>query len=329
VNPISDRGTEFVHYLCEHFAVEQGDSPAVVRAGQGSVGVVWRLEVGAARYAVKEFLWGLHESEVDREVAFRDLVAGAGVLSPRNIPAIGGGYLSQLPPELGGRVVRVYEWLDGTPVRAGDPAGSELAGEALGRMHAQKAVPVNGPDSWYFVSPDETVWSTLVSAASKAGAPWAHDLLAAVPDVMDLAELTAQAPCDPLQILHLDMTPSNMLMLGAQLAVLDWDNTDTGSPERELASLLAQWHIVDGVVDRAGAARTLQRYRSAGGDAELHDESSFGMRVATHLNYLRCQAELALDTTADAATRRTAEERTVGALATLPRRPDLRELLKS
>ncbi|HEX6344838.1 phosphotransferase enzyme family protein [Umezawaea sp.] len=320
-----DRLAEFADHLCAHFAVERRGPRSIVPAGRGSVGVVWRLETGAARYAVKEFLWGLQESEVDREVTFRDLTADVGILSPANVPSTSGGYLVRLPPELDGKLVRVYEWLDGTPVRAGEVP--DLVGDALGRMHALGAPPVNDPDPWYSTSPDEAAWSTVVAAAARAGAEWTADLVAALPRILDLAAITAEPPTDAQQLLHLDVQPSNLLVVGGRLAVLDWDGTDTGSPERELGFVLAHWHAVDGTVDASGAARLVERYRAAGGTARLRGLSSFGMRIATHLNYVHCQAELALDTDADAATRRTAEQRTRDHLARLPRRDDLRALL--
>lgn len=320
---------EFVDHLCAHFAVEQRGPRSIVPGGQGSVGVVWRLEVGGARYAVKEFLWGVEQSEVEREVAFRDLTAEAGVLSPANIPSSGGGHLVRLPPELGGKFVRVYEWLEGTPVRAGDSSVAGLVGEAMGRMHALKALPSNDPDPWYFASPDEAAWSSLAAAASQARAPWAGELMAAVPRMLELAALTARLPADAPQVLHLDLQPSNLLMVGGRLAVLDWDGTDTGSAERELGFVLAHWHIADGTVDTAGASRMMASYRAAGGEARPRDLSSFGMRIATHLNYVLCQAELALDVTAEAVMRRTARERTENGLAHLPRESDFLELLGS
>ncbi len=116
-------------------------------------------------------------------------------------------------------------------------------------------------------------------------------------------------------------------MVGGQLAVLDWDGTDTGSPERELGFVLAHWHLVDGAVDAPGAARMVRGYQDSGGEARLHGLSSFGMRIATHLNYVLCQAELALDTDADPATRHTALQRTRRSLARLPSRPELAALL--
>ncbi|WNV87684.1 phosphotransferase [Umezawaea sp. Da 62-37] len=322
---VGDGRPEFADYLCARFAVEHQGPRTIVAAGRGSVGVVWRLETGAARYAVKEFLWGLEESDVRREVAFRDLTDGAGVLSPANIPALDGGYLVRLPPEWGGKLVRVYEWLDGTPVRAGQVP--ELVGDVLGRMHALGAVPVNDADPWYSVGPDEATWAALAAAGTRAGADWAAELVAALPRLLDLGALTAELPTDVPQILHLDLQPPNLLLVRGRLAVLDWDDTNTGSPERELGFVLAHWHVVDGTVDTTGAQRMVEAYRAAGGKAELHGLSSFGMRIATQLNYVLVQAELALDIDADAATRSTARQRIRDALARLPRRAELHALL--
>ena len=76
--------------------------------------------------------------------------------------------------------------------------------------------------------------------------------------------------------------------------VLDWDDVGPAGPERELARLLVEWHVHDGLLDRAAAERSLAAYQAAGGTC-LRGEQSFGMLIATRLNFLRAQANVALD----------------------------------
>jgi thiamine kinase-like enzyme len=62
-----------------------------------------------------------------------------------------------------------------------------------------------------------------------------------------------------------------------ELVLLDWDDAGPASPGRELARLLANWHVHDGQPDATAVPRTLAAYQAAGGPGRIRDEHSFAM----------------------------------------------------
>jgi Phosphotransferase enzyme family len=101
---------------------------------------------------------------------------------------------------------------------------------------------------------------------------------------------------DPLITCHRDLHPDNMLVDSpGELVLLDWDDAGPTSPGRELARLLANWHVHDGKPDAAAVPRTLAAYQAAGGPGRIRDEQSFAMLIACMLNFLHSQASVALD----------------------------------
>jgi aminoglycoside phosphotransferase (APT) family kinase protein len=103
-----------------------------------------------------------------------------------------------------------------------------------------------------------------------------------------------------------------------ELVLLDWDDAGPASPGRELARLLADWHVHDGKPDAAAVRRTLAAYQAAGGPGRIRDEQSFAMLIACTLNFLHSQASVALDPHAAAGHRQHARAEISDTLARLP-----------
>ena len=91
------------------------DGGIEVSAGpRGALGQVWRLEIGSARYALKEiFAEPPTEASILAELAFARRAAEAGVRVPVSPPDREGRYLLTPP---GGRWLRCYDWIDLRPV---------------------------------------------------------------------------------------------------------------------------------------------------------------------------------------------------------------------
>jgi aminoglycoside phosphotransferase (APT) family kinase protein len=148
--------------------------------------------------------------------------------------------------------------------------------------------------------------------------PWADELerFAGTSAVELASHVTASGGGDVVTS-HLDVRPQNVLVGRSGPALLDWDNAGPVSAERELARAVHVW--AGGNDFCADSARRLVRgYRDAGGRAVVKGVESFSMLFATELNYVRVQAECAIDPHVTVAQREFATEQVVGLLGRLP-----------
>ena len=81
---------------------------------RGKQGVVWRLDTADGSWAVKVPFGQSSEDEARAAARFQEAACAAGVPAPRVRRTTGGRVFATL----GGRQVRVYEWVD---LRAPDP----------------------------------------------------------------------------------------------------------------------------------------------------------------------------------------------------------------
>jgi Ser/Thr protein kinase RdoA (MazF antagonist) len=287
---------------------------------RGAAGRIWRLDLGADRYAIKELFFESDEVSVRREVAFTAHLQAAGIRLPASVPDSGGRFLVPLAGDAGDSRLRLYQWIDGVPADLADPGLATRLGDILGRLHAA-ALPAQGaPDPWYETVPASATWDELADAARGQGASWGQALAGHASLLADLADLVTPAARDQLVTCHCDLHPDNVLVDGTgDLVVLDWDDAGPACPDRELAGILAFWHVNDsGQADDAAVERTLAAYHAAGGPGRLHDERSFSMYIAGRLNFLHSQASVALDPAAAPEHRQYAASEISDALARLP-----------
>lgn len=191
-------------------------------------------------------------------------------------------------------MVRLYEWMDGTALSLGRETPGIVA-ELLGRLHAQDMWTQDAPDAWHEEVPAATYWAELLEGARHGQAPWAADLAAAMATIDELRGVVAPSLDPARRMCHLDLQVSNLLEGPDGLVLLDWDNAGPGVPDRELASLLQAWAKTRRAIDPETVGRMIAAYRRAGGIGRVTDESAFSMRIATSLNFIYVQAQLALD----------------------------------
>jgi Ser/Thr protein kinase RdoA (MazF antagonist) len=283
------------------------------------MGRIWRLELGTDRYAVKELFWEASEESARREAELTAHLEPAGIRLPASVPGPGGRFVARLPAGSGGGWLRLYRWVDGVPVDLADAGVAARVGGLLGRLHACALPPRGEADPWYDTVPDPATWDRLADCARARRAPWAASLAERAGLLRELSAVVTPQAGDPQITCHRDLHPDNVLVDGSgELVLLDWDDAGPASPGRELARLLADWHVHDGKPDAAAVRRTLAAYQAAGGPGRIRDEHSFAMLIACMLNFLRAQASVALDPHAAAGHRQYACEEISDTLTRLP-----------
>ncbi len=320
---MTDGVEEIARQACAAYGLTTGPRASLTPVARGAMGQIWRLDLGSQRYALKELLWGADEESVRSEATVTARLAAAGVRLPGSLPSADGRFLVRLTGRLGGRWLRLYQWVDGRPVDLiADQDVPGRVGELLGRLHAHARampLPAGEPDPWYDTVPGPGTWDELAGAARRQHAGWGLVLASRAGQLAELAALATPGRRDQMIICHRDLHPDNVLVDGSgELVLLDWDDVGPACPGRELARMLADWHVRDGVLDAVAAARTVAAYRAAGGPGRVRDERSFGMLVACMLNFLRAQAGVALDRRAAPEDRTYAAAEILDTLARLP-----------
>jgi Ser/Thr protein kinase RdoA (MazF antagonist) len=287
---------------------------------RGAAGRIWRLDLGADRYAVKELFFESDEESVRREVAFTAHLQAAGIRLPASVPGSDGRFLVPLAGDAGDSRLRLYQWIDGGPADLADPGLATRLGDILGRLHAAALPPQGAPDPWCETVPGPATWDELADSARAQGASWGQALAGHASLLAGLADLVTPPARDRLVTCHCDLHPDNVLVDGTgDLVVLDWDDAGPACPDRELAGILAFWHVNEsGQADDAAVERTLAAYHAAGGPGRLRDERSFSMYIAGRLNFLHSQASVALDQGAAPEHRQYAASEISDTLARLP-----------
>jgi Ser/Thr protein kinase RdoA (MazF antagonist) len=248
-------------------AAQLSDGPLA----RGKQGVVWRLETADGRWAVKMALSRSTEDSVRASTAFQEAARAAGIPTPRVRCTADGDVFATI----GGRQVRMYEWVD---LRAPDPnLDPALVGTVVAGMHR---VPVDdaGPqhvDPWYHQPVDAEGWDELIRRLRAAGADFA-DRLADLRDELVALESWIEPP-RALRTCHRDLWADNILATAdGGVCVIDWDNSGPADPSQELAGVLFEFARAD-----PGRARALlDAYQRAGGPARVDRREHFTMLIA-------------------------------------------------
>ncbi|MGI5282261.1 phosphotransferase enzyme family protein [Nonomuraea polychroma] len=317
---------DLVAYVREAFGWDQ--DVVAVQGPRGALGQIWRLEVGPARYALKEiFAEPPSEALIAAELAFARQAAAAGVRLPTSHADRDGRYLLTTPD---GTWLRLYDWADLRPVELTAQATPAELGALLARLHrcapAMTSEPDgHPPDRWYDHVPATHEWAKV----SASGASWAArlaDRLAILPELC-----AAVAPADPagLIVCHRDLHPENVLADPAGgLVVVDWDNLGPAAPGRELARALFDWFCDNSVADLDAMRGMYEAYVRADGPGRISEPADFSMLVASRVNFLLVQSRVAIAPEAEPRHREWAEREIDEALRILPTPRQLADVLE-
>ena len=291
--------------ICEAFGLGAPTGPPAYVA-RGELGRVSRLATTDGWWAVKEIeLFVPTVDEADANVELQESMLDAAVNLPRPRRTVDGHGL------FGN--VRVYEWLDLTPIPVGDLDGEELVAASLARMHVHAPSTVRTPDPWYCEATSRDEWALLVEAGRHA---WWTTALAAL-----IAELTdvPRPHHSPAQVCHLDVCPENVFLCDGRLTVIDWENAGPAATAQDLGSTL--WDFCRGDVSRTRAF--VDHYQRNGGPIERLEVSVFATARVVQANLIEFHCRRALDPAATHVTRDRAEQ----ALRDLLARPLTRQLV--
>lgn len=209
--------------------------------------------------------------------------------------------------------MRVYEWLDMTPVPVGDLEVDELVAASLARMHLHAPSTDRTPDPWYCETMSRDEWDVLVEEG--AGTWWATVIAGLVAELADVP----RPEHSPAQICHLDVCPENAFLCDGRLTVIDWENAGSAATIQDLGSTL--WDFCHGAIERTRAF--VDRYRRHDGPIERLEVSVFDTARVVQANLIDFHCRRVLD---PAATPETQERADQGLRACLAR-PLTRQLI--
>ncbi|HTF10901.1 MAG TPA: aminoglycoside phosphotransferase family protein [Asanoa sp.] len=211
--------------VCASFGLPERGATLVPHAYSSAR--TWRLTTGdGGRYIVKHVPDG-HSAEFETAMAFEQDAIAAGIPAPRPVrpphPAV--GCAARLP---GGTLVRVSEWVDGRPVRAGEDLADWL-GATLARLHTVRPLAAAEPAVYGIFPPAD--WARWHAEAETQGRPWAGVLGERLADVAEATGWVAGAFAGARDyvLTHRDLEPWNLLVTTAGPVIVDWDGAGPDS----------------------------------------------------------------------------------------------------
>lgn len=292
---------EFLKTVCATFGLGSAADAFVTPLG-GNANRLWRLDVPAGQFAVKEFRYTVEDTawvEAVRRAAEFEYTAWkvGAILMPQPIRTVGGA-LVPVRISRSGRpaLVRMHRWFDGEGVST--PYDVSLAGRAGAQLaliqdmgaafHRQQSGILRWPLWEPSVVLDRLRRSGLIDSQTARDG---HSLLRDVELLVRQGETTTGAWI----YCHYDHKPSNIRLVGDSLGVLDWDEAAPCHPRLEAVESAMRWAGFEEGYLADDLFRTfLDEYRTAGGPADRLRPADFAKCAAGILSWIDCQGRRAL-----------------------------------
>ena len=192
--------------------------------------------------------------------------------------------------DIGGTVVRVFEWVDLRPrTRDLDPAA---VGRLVARLH-RAGRPTDQPiDNWFATGAGEASWRRLAQRVEDERAPFAGELIALLDDLVAVESVIE--PHETPIVCHRDLWADNVLgRADGEVCVIDFENFGPADPGQELAMVLYEF----GKDDASRTRRLHESYRDAGGPGRVTRRGHFSMLVAeqAHIGQYACSRWVGAD----------------------------------
>lgn len=303
--------------------MSDGASPPDARAVAGAFGIgepreamnlvsggltnrIWRLTTTSGTYAIKQMAPVMERASLiewtERAFRLERAAIANGVEAPAPVPTVDGGRclaeLGQAESATGG-LVRVHEWVEAerVPPVVFPPDEVRRVGRILARVHAldipaadiaREALRVEGEDFWF----------SLVEQVERTDLPWAWELRAYVPLLLDVEAYVGAARDDgtPLILSHRDADQKNVMRTqDDRLLLVDWDAAGPVNPRHDLANMALTWAGVHlGEPDARAVRAFLDGYRDAGGNIDRFERTDLAEMVSVQQWWLERNIRRAL-----------------------------------
>lgn len=230
-------GAETLSAIIAEFGV--GELVSAKGIAEGVSNSNWLIETSGRDGAGARYILTMYEHRMDvGDLPFflnlLDYLAERGCPVPRTIHDRSG----QSFRFHDGKALALIEFLPGVSVSEPSPAQAHAVGQALGRVHlAAAGFPLSRPNG---LGPDG--WAALASACGHEGLASIHPELAGLVE-SQLAQLARAWPEDlPRSVIHADLFPDNVLMLGDEVSgLIDFYFACTDITAYDVAVTHAAW----------------------------------------------------------------------------------------
>jgi Ser/Thr protein kinase RdoA (MazF antagonist) len=245
-------------------------------------GEQWSLQTDRGRWRLRTLLPWITSESLEDAVRLRDAAVVQGVASPEPVRTPAG----DLIVELGVQRWCADAWMDVGPAPVMPPsvALARRVGEILGTLHAL-ALPTSAPiNPWLTQRRSAEEWNRIVGVVRSRGADWAPALEDALPAILDLTSIEAEAAGEAPILCICDL--SVRAGAGDEVVVVHWDFAGAFLPSCELALVLSGWGTGhDGSVNEPAVKALMDGYRSRAALLPKLDLSSFVADISAWLNW--------------------------------------------
>ncbi|QYJ08014.1 homoserine kinase [Qipengyuania flava] len=289
-------GAEDLAQLIAHYPV--GELVSAKGIAEGVSNSNWLIETTQGRFILTMYERRIELEDLPFFLGLLDHLSAAGCPVPRTIHDRGGNASRRVD----GKAVALIEFLPGVSPTVPEPLQARAVGEALARTHlaARNFEGARATD----LGPTDTL-AILQDCGAEALASINPDL----PSILETgADIVAAWPDDlPQSIIHSDLFPDNVLMLGDTVTgMIDFYFACTGAMAYDIAVTHAAW-CFDGEgrsCNAALSAALIEGYESVRPLLEAERAALPLLAEGACLRFIASRAQDWLDTPADAMVRR-------------------------